>query len=250
MVKRIYTMLAERRKDVCIVYHNSGQICPQVHGFAGAFINGKNFVSRLHKNRGYEEILRPDAYLAGYRGLHFGVVSAFLPEFRASGELSKAMKKPTLHTEETRAEYEEIGKHQNYLFGLSLLHESQTSTGWLYHRESKEKSFRILRDIRYSDSSVKFIPYWNQKICPLDKKDGIVSFYAGKDFAAVVLMNLSSVSKTFDLELDCRALGLSGALQAENLQYPEKTVMRDNVLTVENVPSMEYRTIRLTGKKK
>ena len=249
MVKRIYTMLAERRKDVCIVYHNSGQICPQVHGFAGAFINGENFVSRLYKNRGYEEILRPDVYLAGYRGQHFGVVSAFLPEFRISNELRKAMKNPALHTAGTKAEYDELGKHQNYLFGLSLLHESQTSTGWLYHRESKEKSFRILRDIRYSDPSVKFIPYWKQKICPLDNKDGIVSFYAGKDSAAVILMNLSPVSRTFSLKLDCLALGLSGAVQADNLHYPEKTVMQNNILTVDNVPPMEYRAVRLTVKK-
>ncbi len=63
-------------------------------------------------------------------------------------------------------------------------------------------------------------------------------------------MNLSSASKTFDLKLDLRALGLAGTLHAENLQYPEKTVMRDNVLTVENVPPGEYRTIRLTAKDK
>lgn len=245
IVKRIYTMLAEHRKDALIVYHNSGQICTQVHSFAGAFVDGENFVSRLQKNRGYQQILRPDVYRAEYMGRNFGVIGAMLPEFRASAAVAAYRKTKDPANTVGKAEYEEGGAHQNYLFGLSLLHDSQTTTGWLFHFESKFAAFEILRQMNYSHGDLTFIPYWRQKLLPLDPEEFICSIYRGKDVVYLVVMNLTKQDRPFICPIAPAKLGLNDKLQAENLCYPEKVTWVDGKIRLEKLPSFQYRVIRL-----
>ena len=245
MVKRIYTMLREHRSDSFIIYHNSGQICAQVHGFAGAFIDGENFNSRLVKNRGYQEILRPDVFRAEYMGRNFGVVGAMLPEFRIDKDVRNYITgKP--HTPAAKAAYEELDAHQNYLFGLALLHDCQINTGWLYHKENTYRSFAILRDMDYRKGSLTFIPYWKQTVCKTDPKREIVSFYKDNGKVYVVVMNLENSKRNLTLDLNLSSLGLKTVKGIENLRYGEQVAIQKNRLTIIGIPGKQYRVIKLS----
>ena len=245
MVKRIYTMLRENRSDSLIAYHNSGQICVQVHGFAGAFIDGENFNSRLVKNRGYQKILRPDVFRAEYMGRNFGVLGAMLPEFRISKDVRDYINGKSSNPA-AKAAYDELDIHQNYLFGLGLLHDCQINTGWIYHKESFYRAFAILRDIDYRAGNLTFVPYWKQKICPTDPKQEIVSFYKDNGKAYVVVMNLNDNKRDLSLDLDLNALGLKSVKGVENLRYPEQVALTGKKLTIIGIPGKQYRVIKLS----
>lgn len=246
MVKRIYTMLVENRKDALIMYHNSGQICAQVHGFAGAFLDGENFVSRLQKNRGYQKILRPDVFKAEYMGRNFGVIGAMLPEFRATPAMQKYRKTKDAANTVGKAEYEECGAHQNYLFGLGLLHDSHITTGWMYNAESRFTAFEILRQMNYSHGDLKYIPYWQQKSVSLKPEEAVCSIYIGKNAAYLVIMNLTKQTRDFTFNVKFADFGLTGdALQVRNLCQPEKVTCSGGKITLEKLPSFQYRVIEL-----
>ncbi|MBE6405272.1 MAG: hypothetical protein E7040_04550 [Lentisphaerae bacterium] len=246
MVKRIYTMLREHRSDSFIIYHNSGQICAQVHGFAGAFIDGENFNSRLVKNRGYQEILRPDVFRAEYMGRNFGVIGAMLPEFRIDNDIRNYLNGKK-HSPSAKAAYDELDAHQNYLFGLALLHDCQINTGWLYHKKNTYRSFAILRDMDYRKGKLTFVPYWKQTICKTDPKREIVSFYKDKGKAYAVVMNLENNKRDLTLEqLNLSALGLKTVKGLENLRHDEQVAIWINRLTIIGIPGKQYRVIKLS----
>ena len=245
IVKRIYTMLSENRSDALIVYHNSGQVCVQVHSFAGAFVDGENFNSRLVKNRGYQQILRPDVFRAEYMGRNFGVLGAMLPEFRIDGDVRNYLKGKK-HSPAAKVAYDELDAHQNYLFGLALLHDCQINTGWLYHKENTYRSFGILRDMDYRKGKLTFIPYWKQTVCKTDPKREIVSFYKDNGKAYAVVMNLENKKRDLTLDLNPASLGLKTVKGVENLRYGEQVGFQKNQLTVKGIPGMQYRVIKLS----
>ena len=248
MVKRIYTHLKKMRPDGFILYHNSGQVCMPVHGFADLLLDGENFNSILYKNRGYEERLTPDTYRSEYLGYNLGTVVALLPEFRISSALAKALKTGNLNKEQ-KNEYAELATHINYVLGLTLLHDSPIWDAYFYNQEPVKKYYNTLKKIDYASGKHKFIPYWNQTITQKLPKSTYVSFYTLPGEVIVVVMNYQNKTADIDLMLDLFKLEMKGnGFKVENINNPERANLSGNKLSISKVPPFQYRVIRIKKK--
>lgn len=249
LVKRIYTMLHEQRRDAMIMYHSSGQICTPIHGFADAFVDGENFNSILNRNRGYQERLRPDVFRAEYMCRNFGAIGVFLAEFRESTAIKQARKSKQWDAT-ALADYEELGRHTNYVMGLCLLHDSHIATAWMWHLENKKRGYQILQQMDYSNAGLIFTPYWENPLSGLTEKEAIVSVYSdtNQQRAFVVVMNTGEKSRTFTLKLDWQKLGLDFVPGSViSLQYPATPEMHGLAIETGVLPAKEYRVF-MVGK--
>ena len=248
MVKRIYTHLKKMRPDGFILYHNSGQVCMPVHGFADLLLDGENFNSILFKNRGYEERLNPDTYRSEYMGHNLGSVVALLPEFRISSTLKKTLKTGKLSEAQKNA-YAELGAHINYVLGLTLLHDNPIWDAYFYSPEPVKKYYDTLKQINYASGKHKFIPYWNQKITQNLPESTYVSFYILPNEAIVVVMNYQNKAADINLTLDMLKLGMKGGnFQVENINNSGEIKFSGNKLFISKVPPYQYRVIRFREK--
>ena len=178
-------------------------------------------------------------------GRNFGVIGAMLPEFRIDNDIRNYLNGKK-HSPSAKAAYDELDAHQNYLFGLALLHDCQINTGWLYHKRNTYRSFAILRDMDYRKGKLTFVPYWKQTICKADPKREIVSFYKDKGKAYVVVMNLENSKRNLTLDLNLSSLGLKTVKGIENLRYGEQVAIQKNRLTIIGIPGKQYRVIKLS----
>jgi len=249
MVKRIYTHLKKMRPDGMILYHMSGQVIMPIHGFADIMLDGENFNSILYKNRGYEERLTPDTYLAEYVGRNFGSVVALLTEFHLTSALWKIIKSGGKFSPEQQAFYDEAGQHANYIWGLTLLHDNPIWPGWMPHKETTIKYYDTLKKIDYASGKHKFIPYWkNNCISNKQPKTSYVSFYTAPDEVIVVLMNYRKQTADISFSMDLAKLGLSGEqFSVENINNSEKVQLNNGVLSINGVPPYQYRVIKINN---
>ncbi len=240
-------MLHEHRKDAMIIYHSSGQICTPVHGFSDAFVDGENFNSILNRNRGYQERLRPEVFRAEYMCHNFGAIGVFLAEFRESTAIKQARK--SKHWDSIAvADYEELGRHTNYVMGLCLLHDSHISTAWMWHLENKQKGYKILQEMDYSNAKLIFSPYWKNPLPDLTEKEVIVSAYYDPDqhCAFLIVMNTGETSREFTLKLDWRKLGLNFVPQSvTSMQYPATPAIENGWLLTGPLPGYEHRIFKV-----
>lgn len=247
LLKRIYTHLKEQRPDGIIMFHNSGQVTMPVHGFADLLLDGENFNGILFKNRGYEERLKPDTYLAEYVGRNLGAVVALLPEFVFPGDLRRAVAAGKKLTTEQQKYYDELTRHSNYLFGLTLLHDSAIWWSAL-SLESTRKHYAILKEMDYASGKHRFIPYWNNGEAVRNKLHNAdyASFYLASGEVIAVLMNYGKDSDFIELELNPEKLGLTGTrFSVENLFNPERVSLDSGKLRLEAIPSYQYRAVRI-----
>jgi concanavalin A-like lectin/glucanase superfamily protein/glycosyl hydrolase family 123 len=247
LVKRIYTHLKKMRPDGMILYHMSGQVIMPIHGFADLMLDGENFNSILYKNRGYEERLTPDTYLAEYVGRNFGSVVALLTEFHLPASLWKVLKSGGKLSPEQQAFYDEVGRHANYLWGLTLLHDNPIWPGWMPHKETTLKYYDTLKKIDYASGKHKFIPYWrNDYITAKRLKTTYVSLYTAPGEVIVVLMNCQKQAANVSFSLDISKLGLSGEqFSVENINNAEKVQLKNGKLSINGIPPYQYRVIRI-----
>ena len=247
LVKRIYTHLKKMRPDGMILYHMSGQPILPIHGFADIMLNGENFNSILYKNRGYEERLTPDTYLAEYVGRNFGPTVALLTEFVFPMSLWKVIKSGGKLSPEQQALYDDTGRHANYIWGLTLLHDNPVWPGFMPHKETTLKYYDTLKKIDYASGKHKFIPYWKNNCvtarCP---KTSYVSLYTAPGEIIVVLMNYQKQTANISFALDLAKLGLSGdKFSVENINNSEKVILKNGKLSIDGVPPYQYRVIRI-----
>jgi Glycoside hydrolase 123, N-terminal domain/Concanavalin A-like lectin/glucanases superfamily len=266
LIKRIYIAIKKIRPDSIIAYHVSGQVCLPVHSFADLLFEGENLQSRLIDNRGYQDILTLDTYRAEHMGHNFGPAVTLLPEFKTPKKWFKNTEfsdpeKIRVHSvdrvwlkrrkagKETKAEaayWKELAAHTNYLLGLSLLHDNPFWVACICNMAPVRKHYRILGKFNYADGNNKFIPYWKQRIATvMSPGKAIVSFYVSDKQAVAVVMNMSNKKMDVKLRLDVKKLGLSGKIKAVNLQYKNKVILKNGILTIKNIPAYQYRVVML-----
>ncbi len=137
LAKRIYVLLKQKRPEGLVTFHNSGGICPPIHGFCDITWNGEQSAHQLLKEGlNYNHVFELDKYRVEQRHEPWGVVVCFLPQFLRSlqiwdpnryGDYSKIgwkgmvdgfTKDPASHAATW------------HLAGLTLLHDSMFSGDW------------------------------------------------------------------------------------------------------------------------
>lgn len=234
LLRRIYTLVKQRRPDGLVFFHMSGCIAMPVYSFCDAMVDGENYTCILNRkdNRGYEKVLGLDTFAAQYNTQNnMGPVSVFLPEFQRS----KAIKDD---------EWEQFGTQPaDYIYGLLLLHDGVI--WWAYiHYDQLMKLFHALDALDWSHD-YEFIPYWRQAAVQLP--DGVVaSFYRdrrrARTLAIVMNMNDAPVSLSAGLQFD--ALGVQATVRPRDILHQQPCSIETGKLNV-TIPAKTFRAILL-----
>jgi len=232
LLRRIYTMVKQKRQDGLIFFHMSGQVVMPIYSFCDAMVDGENFTARLDRkeNRGYERVLPLDAFAAEYSAQNsLGPASIFLPEFERAGSIR-------------RDEWEALGSQPaDYILGLVLLHDSQLWWAYLYQQQLM-KFYAALDTVDWGDR-YDFIPYWAQQIAKLP--DGVVaSFYRDTKAkrALAVVMDLGEEVVEIDTNVDLGALGVRPGAGVRDLVHGEAAQLSNGRLSLA-VPRKTFRLL-------
>ena len=232
LLRRIYTMVKQKRKDGLIFFHMSGQVVMPIYSFCDAMVDGENFTARLDRkeNRGYERVLPLDTFAAQYNTQNnLGPASVFLPEFERAGSIR-------------RDEWADLGTQPaDYILGLVLLHDSQL--WWAYiHRQQLMKFYAALDRVDWGDR-YDFIPYWSQQIAKLPESV-VASFYRDTKAqrALVVVMNLNEEAVAVDTVADLAALGVRADAAAQDIVHGETVQLSNGRLSL-TVPRKTFRLL-------
>ncbi len=199
LTKRIYVLLKQKRPEGLICYHNSGGICPPVHGFCDITWNGEQ-VERQVLNDGlnYYDALELEKCRVEQRHEPWGVPVCFLPQFLRSVQAWDP---------DRYGKYSEIGwqglvkafnedpaavKATWHLAGLLLVHDSMFSGDWGMWARLKD-IVAIQQQLGWDDS-VKFYGYFApnapfRKQSPSGSSVVVSAYSAPKGFLICALNN-------------------------------------------------------------
>ena len=242
LMKRIYTMMKAEDPNTIILHHISGQITLPSHSFSDILYDGENFISQLKDNCGYPKTLTLPVYRAEYMGRNLGPVSMLLPEFRINDNAKAKRFVEAKPLPNEKDEFERLQTETRYILGITLLHDSNINSGFIYDSCSQRDYYLALRELDFARLPYDFIPYWKQTITEKHGEDDLViSFYTCKERTFAVIMNMKPETRDVQLTLDTRSLGKSFTGVS---CLPQGTAsLNGRQLKIDNLKQYHYRII-------
>ena len=232
ILKRIYIQMKQKNSDAMFRGHVISTRLPSDVFFDSIWV-GELYDRHILNGPSYYNVLTPHLVRVAYASRNAEMEMAFIPQFDRALMLFAPDKYAKLNPKEPA-----MDKAICHFLGYMLVHDlgsTPTPKDWRMKEFFDAKDLIVGRGGDYT-----FYPYWKEETSPVKPsffgKYCMVSTFAGKNSASIVLLNDSDAVQKFDLSIDCNQLGLPMNIDGDEIISKKKVSIKNGKLSLELAP--------------